>query len=63
MSWGVFSGHIRSRMVLGTVNSGQFSAQCGSAHGSVFESVRRLSCSKIVKFGYNMDNYYWKVSI
>jgi hypothetical protein len=28
------------RTALGTVNSGQFSAQCGSARGSVFESVR-----------------------
>jgi hypothetical protein len=27
-------------MALGTVNSGQFSAQCGSANSSVFESVR-----------------------
>jgi hypothetical protein len=27
-------------MALGTVNPEQFSAQCGSAHGSVFESVR-----------------------
>jgi hypothetical protein len=39
----VFSG---PRTALGTVKSGEFSAQCGSAHGSVFESVRELSCSK-----------------
>jgi hypothetical protein len=44
-------------MALGTMNSGQFSAKCGSAHGSVFESVRRLSCSKIAKFGQNVANY------
>jgi hypothetical protein len=30
------------RTALGTVNSEQFFAQCGSAHGLVFESVREV---------------------